>query len=181
MKRFFLVLGIFSVIILWTQVFLGATELTLSIPPGWTPVTSQNPGEKLRAFLLDEQGTARAELVLSTEPVTSDLDLQGYLQQVIQFLQGIFQSYTPQETTPFAVHGLSGLRHRFLFRVRQIPTNCRVWLFCFSMKTRPISFSLTAWPPIFPSWKTSSSRSLRVLPWSIVLPPPPLTLLPRLP
>jgi Flp pilus assembly pilin Flp len=131
MKRFFLFLGIFSLIVLGTQVFVGATEITFSIPPGWTPAASQNPEEKIHALLLDEQGATRAELIFTLEPVASNLDLQGYFQQVTQFLQGAFQSYTPQETTPFAVHGLSGLRHRFLFRVQQNPNELQGLAFVF--------------------------------------------------
>lgn len=113
----FLVFGLTFCLITWTQVAWGGRELTLNIPPGWTPVESLTPQQKLRALLLNEQGIAQAELILAVEPVQASLSLEGYFQQVSQFLPSFFQSYTPQETTPFELRDLSGLRHKFLFRV----------------------------------------------------------------
>ncbi|MGC8777847.1 MAG: hypothetical protein ACP5Q4_04140 [Candidatus Caldatribacteriaceae bacterium] len=130
-KVIFLILGMVLLLTVWTQVSWGARELTLSIPPGWTPAQTLAPQQKLRAFLLNEQGIAQAELIFATEAVPASLDLQGYFREVSQSLPNFFQSYTPQETTPFELSGLSGLRHTFLFRVQGNPNELQGLSFLF--------------------------------------------------
>lgn len=136
MKGFLVILVMVFLMALWTQAIFGAQELTLGVPPGWVSVEPQFPEQKLYALLPDEQGQARAELIFATEPVASNLDLQGYFQQASQFLQTSFQNYTPQETTSFTVSGLSGLRHKFLFQLQDNPKTFQGLAFFFLLEGR---------------------------------------------
>lgn len=137
MKRMiFVVLGLTLCLMTWAQVAWGGRELTLNIPPGWTPVEPISPQQKLRALLVNEQGIAQAELILAVESVQASLTLEGYFQQVSQSLPSVFQSYTPQETTPVGLSNLSGLRHKFLFRVQGNPNELQGLAFFFLLDSQ---------------------------------------------
>ncbi|MEN3185307.1 MAG: hypothetical protein ABDK94_02695 [Atribacterota bacterium] len=91
MKRMvFLILVITLCLAIFVQEAFGERGLTLNIPPGWTPVEPLTPQQKLRAFLINEQGIAQAELIFATEPVPASLTLQDYFQQVSQSLLTLF-------------------------------------------------------------------------------------------
>lgn len=150
MKRLLFFLGIVLFVIVWGQVSWGAKELTFSIPPGWIPSQPASPEQKLHALLIDERGVARAELIFAVEPIQPNLDLEGYFKALSQSLQNFFQSYTPQETTPFEASGLSGLRHKFLFRVQGNPNELQGLAFLFLLEGQVYTLSFDCLTADFP-------------------------------
>lgn len=153
MQRKLLLLGMLFCAIVWGQVSWGAQKLTMSIPPGWVPSQPASPAQKLRALLVDEQGIARAELVFAIEPAPQGLDLEGYFNALNQSLQTFFQSYTSQEVTPFTVGGLSGLRHRFLFRVQGNPNELQGLAFIFLLEGQVYTLSFGCLAADFPRFE----------------------------
>lgn len=154
MQRKLLFMGILFCVILWGQVSWGAQELTMSIPPGWVPSQPASPAQKLRALLVDEQGIARAELVFAVNPAPQGLDLEGYFNALNQSLQAFFQSYTSQEVTPFTVGGLSGLRHKFLFRVQGNPNELQGLAFLFLLEGQVYTLSFGCLAADFPRFES---------------------------
>lgn len=153
MQKKLLLLGVVFCAIVWGQVSWGARELTMSIPPGWVPSQPASPVQKLRALLVDEQGVARAELVFAIEPAPQGFDLEGYFNALNQSLQTFFQSYTSEEVTPFVVSGVSGLRHKFLFRVQGNPNELQGLAFLFLLEGQVYTLSFGCLAADFPRFE----------------------------
>ncbi len=117
-KRILIV--ILCLVSLWWGGWLKAQEVSFALPPEWTPMETFDPRQKAYAYLI-EGGTAKAELIFASEYLTTPMTVEQYLQLVRQNLQVSLQGYTPQETNPFQYGEFSGLLHKFLFTVPNLP------------------------------------------------------------